>query len=91
MIGREFIKDISRIGRDMKKIIMVDDLADNLRYYPNNGILIYPYKVEESGEDRVLFELKKLLILFFRLGYEDIRLGLKNYKKEINQKITSLF
>ena len=91
LIGREFIKDISRIGRDMKKIIMVDDLADNLRYYPNNGILIYPYKVEESGEDRVLFELKKLLILFFRLGYEDIRLGLKNYKKEINQKITSLF
>ena len=91
LIGREFIKDISRIGRDIKKIIMVDDLADNLRYYPSNGILIYPYNVDESGEDRVLFELKKLLILFFRLGYEDIRLGLKNHKKEINKKITSLF
>ena len=50
---------------------MVDDLPDNLRYYPNNGILICPYNSEENAEDRVLFELKKLLIFFFRLGYED--------------------
>ena len=88
LVGREFIKDISRIGRDMKKVIMVDDLPDNLRYYPNNGILICPYNSEENAEDRVLFELKKLLIFFFRLGYEDIRVALKNHKKEIYNKIT---
>ena len=67
---------------------MVDDLPDNLRYYPNNGILICPYNSEENVEDRVLFELKKLLIFFFRLGYEDIRVALKNHKKEIYNKIT---
>ena len=88
LVGREFIKDISKIGRDMKKVIMVDDLEDNLSYYPNNGVLICPYNADENIEDRVLFELKKLLILFFRLGYEDIRVALKNYKKEIYNKIT---
>ena len=88
LVGREFIKDISKIGRDMKKVIMVDDLEDNLSYYPNNGVLICPYNAEENEEDRVLFELKKLLILFFRLGYEDIRVAIKNYKKEIYNKIT---
>ena len=86
LVGRDFIKDISRIGRDLKKIIMIDDLEDNLRLYVNNSILICPYK--KDGDDRVLFELKKLLILFFRLGYEDIRIAIKNYRKEIYKKIT---
>lgn len=88
LIGKEFIKDISRIGRDMSKIVMVDDLDDNLKFYPYNGILIKPYNGESTGNDRVLYELKKMLILFFRLGYEDIRVAIKNYKKEIYDKIT---
>ena len=88
LIGRQFIKDISRIGRDMKKVIMVDDSQENLKFYVNNGILICPYEGDDEIEDRVLFELKKLLILFFRQGYEDIRTAIKNYRKEIYDKIT---
>ena len=42
LIGRQFVKDISRIGRDMKKLIMVDDLEENLKLYIKNGILICP-------------------------------------------------
>ena len=89
LIGREFIKDISRIGRDMSKIIFVDGLKDNLRFHSLNGILIKPYNGKNDRDDKALFELKKLLILFFRLGYEDIRVAIKNYKKEIYYKITS--
>ena len=88
LVGRKFIKDISRIGRDLKKIIMVDDLEDNLRLYANNGVLICPFNGKNDGDDKVLFELKKLLILFFRLGYEDIRSAIKNNKKEIYNTIT---
>ena len=40
LVGRKFVKDISRIGRDMKKIIMVDDLPENLNVHIDNGILI---------------------------------------------------
>ena len=53
-----------------------------------NGILILPYDGDENKEDRVLYELKKLLILFYNLGYEDLRNAIKSYKNEIYQKIT---
>ena len=87
LIGKEFIKDISRLGRDIQKIIIVDYLEDNLKYYPDNGILIPPYNEDENREDIVLFELQKLLISFFRFGYEDIRVAINNYKKKIYNEI----
>ena len=88
LVGKNFVKDISRIGRDIKTIIMVDDLAENLKAHIDNGILILPYDGNNYREDRVLFELKKMLILFHRLGYQDLRNALKSYKNEIYQKIT---
>ena len=88
LVGRKFVKDITRLGRDIKKIIMVDDLPDNLKDHIDNGILILPYDGNDTREDRVLYELKKLLILFFRMGYEDIRSAIKSYKNEIYNKIT---
>ena len=88
LVGRKFVKDISRIGRDMKKIIMIDDLPENLSMHIDNGILILPYDGEDNREDRVLYELKKMLILFYNLGYEDLRNAIKSYKNEIYQKIT---
>ena len=89
LIGNKFIKDISRIGRDMKKIIMVDDVPENLERHIENGILILPYNgTEDNEEDRVLFELKQLLILFYKIGYEDLRNAIKVYKNEILDKIT---
>ena len=89
LVGNKFVKDISRIGRDMKKIIMVDDVPENLENHIENGILILPYDGEnEIEEDRVLFELKKLLILFYNIGYEDLRNAIKSYKNEIFNKIT---
>ena len=89
LIGNKFIKDISRIGRDMKKIIMVDDVPENLERHIENGILILPFNGnEDNEEDRVLFELKQLLILFYKIGYEDLRNAIKVYKNEILDKIT---
>ena len=89
LIGNKFVKDISLIGRDIKKIIMIDDVPKNLESHIDNGILIKPYDgSEEDEDDRVLFELKKLLILFCKLGYQDLRNAIKCYKKEIFTKIT---
>ena len=87
-MGKKFIKDISRIGRDMKRIIMVDDLPENLERFKANGILILPYEGEEQSNDRVLYELKKIMILFYKMGYDDIRSAIKQYKNDIKEKIT---
>ena len=68
---------------------MVDDIPENLERHYENGILIMPYNGEEDNdEDRVLFELKKLLILFYKIGYEDLRNAIKSYRNEIYDKIT---
>ena len=88
LVKRKFVKDITRIGRDIKKIIMIDDFPENLKAHIENGILILPYDGDDRKEDRVLYELKKLLILFFRMGNEDIRSSIKKYKSEIYNKIT---
>ena len=72
----------------MKKTIILDDLPENINEQNENGILILPYDGDYNKEDRVLYELKKMLILFYNLGYEDLRSALKKYKKEIYEKIT---
>ena len=88
LMGNNFIKDISRIGRDMKKIIIVDKNIENIKSTPQNGILIKPYYGEINKNDTVLFELKKLLVLFHKMGYEDLRVAIKNYASDIKYKIT---
>ena len=88
LIGNSLVKDISKIGRDMKKIIIIDKSSNNIKNTPQNGILIKPYYGESNKNDTVLFELKKLLVLFHKLGYEDLRIALKNYFNDIKYKIT---
>ena len=88
LCGKEFLKDISRIGRDMKKIIIVDNISNNFKLNPENGIQIAPYFGEYSKNDTVLFELKKLLVMFHKLEYEDLRVAIKNYAKDIKNNIT---
>ena len=84
----KLVKDISKIGRDMKKTLLVDKLYDNIKSTPQNGILIKPYYGETNKNDSVLFELKKLLILFQKIGYEDLTIAIKNYANDIQYKIT---
>ena len=83
-----FIKDISKIGRNMNKIIIIDKDYENIKSTPQNGILIKPYYGESSKNDTVLFELKKLLVLFHKMGYEDLRVAIKNSQSDIKYKIT---
>ena len=88
LVNNKFVKDISKIGRDMKKILIVDDVQKNLEYNEDNGILILPYDADDENEDRVLYELKKLLLMFYKIGYDDLRLAIKHYRNEIYNKIT---
>ena len=88
LINNNFIKDISKIGRNMNKIIIVDKDYENIKSTPQNGILIKPYYGESSKNDTVLFELKKLLVLFHKMGYEDLRVAIKNAQSDIKYKIT---
>jgi TFIIF-interacting CTD phosphatase-like protein len=38
------VKDLSRIGRDLNRVIILDDMASNFRYQKDNGIRIKPWR-----------------------------------------------
>ena len=88
LYGNKFVKDITKLGRDIKKVIIVDDDPDNFRLNPENGIQISPYLGDSTKDDTTLFELKRLLILFQRTGVDDIRKAIKSYEKDIKDKIS---
>ena len=54
-----FIKDLSRIGRDINKTIIVDNVAENFQMQPDNGIFIKSWF--DDPHDRALEELAPLL------------------------------
>lgn len=54
------MKDLSRIGRDLSKVIIVDNVGENFQLQPENGILIKTWMNDMN--DRALYELRHLLL-----------------------------
>ena len=87
IIENDFVKDLSRIGRDLDKIIIVDNMQQNYRLQKKNGIYIKGFWGEDIC-DKVLFYLKNILIRIANDG-GDLRDGLIKYHEEIAEKISS--
>ena len=85
--NKTLIKDISRLGRDMSKILLIDNTSHNFYLCKNNGILIYPF-YNENNADSTLLELKKILIKIYYKNYEDIREATIDFKNEIIMKVS---
>jgi Dullard-like phosphatase family protein len=87
IIENDFVKDLSRIGRDLDKMIIVDNMPQNYRLQKKNGINIKGFWGEELN-DRILFNLKDILIRIAKEG-GDLRIGLEKYHEDIAEKVTS--
>ena len=49
LINNEYtVKDLLKIERDLSKIIIVDNLPDNFKHQPDNGIFIDSWYGEEN-------------------------------------------
>ena len=55
-----YVKDLSRIGRDISRMIIVDNIAENFQLQPENGIFIKSWFTDDR--DTALFELAPLLV-----------------------------
>jgi Dullard-like phosphatase family protein len=86
---KDFIKDLSRIGRPLDKIIIVDNMPQNFRLQKENGIIIKAFWGEDKN-DRALYELTTILVNIAKEG-NDLRKGLVKYKDDIVKKVTSCF
>jgi len=57
----DYVKDISKIGRNLDKTIIIDNYAQNFSFQKENGILIKPFYGRED-DDNALFDLIPILI-----------------------------
>jgi Dullard-like phosphatase family protein len=86
IIENDFVKDISRIGRNLDKIIIVDNMPQNFRLQKDNGIMIKAF----WGEDYYDTALNNLIPILTNIAKEeeDVRKGLEKYKDEILKKVS---
>ena len=87
IIGNDFVKDLSRVGRPLDKIIIVDNMPQNFRLQKENGINIKAFWGEEAY-DTALVDLGNILVNIAKDG-GDVRNGIKKYKNDIVKKVTS--
>lgn len=59
IIGAGVVKDLEKLGRDLSKTIIVDNLAENFSLQPENGIMIKSWT--EDPYDNALSELSDVL------------------------------
>ena len=87
IIDNDFVKDLSKLGRDMSKTIIVDNMEQNYKLQKSNGITIRPFWGKDN-EDTALVDLLDILIKIVNKKM-DVRMGLKLFKEDIISKVTS--
>jgi Dullard-like phosphatase family protein len=87
IIGNDFVKDLTRIGRPLNSTIIIDNTPQNFRFQKENGICVKPFWGQDTN-DKTLYNLIPILIDIAKMG-GDIRINLNKFKEEIASKITS--
>ena len=87
IIDNDFVKDLTRIGRPLDKIIIVDNMPQNFRLQKENGIIIKAFWGEDD-HDTALLDLYPILVNIAKEG-GDVRKSLVKYKDEIVKNVTS--
>ena len=86
IIENDFVKDLTRLGRPIDKIIIVDNMPQNFRLQKENGINIRAFWGEDPY-DTALFELMPILVNIAKEG-GDVRKSLAKYRDEIVKNVT---
>ena len=89
MTGNVFIKDLNKLGRDLSKIIIVDNMPNNFKLQQENGIFIKSW----IGDTKDL-ALKELVEMLVGMDYleiaknsgNDLRRAVKAAKEKAKKK-----
>lgn len=57
----QYVKDLSKLNRDLAHVIIIDDNPESFQLQPENGIRIKPFKDSNDVDDNTLLELIPLL------------------------------
>ena len=82
-----YLKDLSLLGRDLNKIIIIDDLAKNYKLQQDNGLPITSWKGDVN--DTALKDLIPILIKIVENNVEDVRKIIVKIKTKLNELKTN--
>ena len=91
--SQNYIKDLSKIGRNLENILIIDNTKENFVFQPENGILISSFIIDNNSlnikqKDKCLLELKNLLLKIVKKDINDLREEIKKNQEFINKKIS---
>lgn len=78
-------RDLSNIGRDLTKAIIIDNIPENFILQPNNGLGIKTWT--HDVHDTQLFDLCKILKDIYYSKIQDIRGIIKRINEEVAKSI----
>ena len=87
IVGNDFVKDLSKIGRSLDRVIIVDNMPQNFKLHKENAIYIKSFWGVEN-DDKALIDLIPILISISKSG-KDVRKELVKYREKIVTKISS--
>ena len=81
------IKDLSKLGRDLSKVVIVDNICENFQRQPENGLHILDFEGDENDQE-LLYLLEDLLQMFSQPGI-DVRDHLGSIREKMKSRYTS--
>ena len=86
-INGVFIKDLSKLGRDLSKIVIVDNNKDNFSLQPENGLHICSFIGDQNDDE--LYNLSSDLMKIVDCKKNDIRPVIKEIKQIMKKRYES--
>ena len=85
--GPFLVKDLSLLGRDIERTIIIDNISDNFILQPDNGIFISTWYDDMS--DRFLDEITPLLREIVEKKVSDVRIAMRQYRDQILRQVAN--
>lgn len=76
------VKDLSLLGRDLNKTIIIDNLKDNFKVQPDNGLFIKTWISDIIDEE--MRQLERILKDIVKYRVKDVRSVIRSIHNEIN-------
>ena len=83
-VGDINFKDLSKLGRDLKNVIIIDNNSCNFGLQPKNGLVIKDFEGDENDDE--LDYLKEDLIKLVNLNPDDVTNYLPNIQSDMNKR-----
>ncbi len=77
-----YIKDLSKLGRDISKTLIIDNVSENFKLQPENGYKIKNFEGDENDEELIVMTNFLMDIVLQQL---DSREGIKMMKEKISK------